>query len=430
MISERQFRLALKRGLPVIIGTALLTGAAAAAVSVLLPPSYVATQELTVVAPLVPAGNAGGESSQVRRLTTSAALLVSDSVLHRAVDGGTGDVEELRESVSVETDSDSDLLTISLVDGDEASAVDTLSTIVSSARQLEVATEQARIQAALEGVDRDIADVAGDDDAAAVYLSGLRDTRVGLLAALSSLTPSMQPVAEPSVRATSVGPSLPVAIAVGVVAGGLLGASWIVLGTRFRPRVLHGEDVRALGLPVVAGPDDSVAQAARRISNLSFTASGEARSLVLVMLGRAEALVDHVVQISTRMETPLRIVKVDGGDAWNESVPLDESVVVSRLSEEDVFSSTFERETAGAPGRPVITTVSASDEVIVRAGSIVGAAVLVVPVGSDAAPLQRVSTALRESGVDVVGVVVMGRRSTRSDKGSRADVQPLESSRS
>jgi hypothetical protein len=428
MLSERQFRLALRRGLVVIVGVALLAGGAAAAAYLLLPPRYVATQEFAVVAPLVSAGESGSEGSQVRRLSTSAELLVSESVLNRAIDGDY-DVEDLRARLDVKTNSDSDLVTVSVAGGEMSEVVNTLSAVVSAARRAEVATERARIESALEGVNRDLAAAGSADGPIAVNLAGLQDAKADLTATLSSLTPSMQPVAEPSVRKAPLGPSLPITIIVGLIGGALLGASYVLLRTRFVPRVLHGEDVRVLGVPVVAGPESSLAQAARRLSIMSRSGSGEPRPLVLVMLGQqSEPLLEAIAGIAARGGQRLEMVKVGGSDSGGTDTSPDEPVVVHELDEDDVFSSGFEQLIQGTPDRWVIVSVSASDEVAVRVGTVVSPVVLVVREGDGARALERISHALEASRVEVAGAVVLGRRSARS--GQTGSARLLVSGRS
>ncbi|MGY2083212.1 hypothetical protein [Blastococcus sp. SYSU DS0539] len=418
-----------------IVGTAILVSASAGSASLLLPPRYVATQDLAVVPPLISAGGvASRDASQTRLLNTDAALLASDAVLNQAgkVVGATG--RELQDRLIVATNENSDLVTVSLSATSAPRAVRELGAIVETAQQAEVATERARIEAALAGVGREIETVRESEVAAqAVNLDTLETVRANLAAALASLGSSMQPVAAPSTQQLQRGPGTLVALLAGGVVGAVLGAAIVLFRARFRPRVFGADDVRALGLRVLAGPDDPVSQAARRVSNAAQIGPAESAPLALVRVdGPVSNLEQAIVSTAQQEERSLRLIHVLPSRQSADSIAAINDGPIARhtMDEDAVFSDSFRQAVEGGAGDWVLVSVMASDAVLVRACSVIGSVVFAVHEGSDARSLERLSGAVQESGAAILGVVILRERGGRrqrahGDTGVQAErVQP------
>jgi hypothetical protein len=414
MLSERQLRAAMKRGLPVIVGTAILSGAAATGASVVVAPQYVASQALAVQPPPI-RGSAVSDASQSRLLSTNSALLTSESVLEQAgvFAGTTG--KSLQSRLSVETDTNSDLLTLSVEAEEAGRAESELAAVIEAAKETEVATERARITAAVVEVQRQVDSTGiGSGDDQAVDPAALEAARAQLSAALASLTSSMQEVASPVVREASRTPEPPVAAIAGAVAGLVLGAALVVIRTRYRARVLGPDDVRPLGVAVLSGPDESLSQAARRINNVARRDEARFGPVVLVHLDAPTLALDKAVLAQSRVRCEeLRVIEVrpdviggsnarPGGDSTESWLTVDEDAV---------FSPAFRQEVTAAEAAGVLVSVAGSDSVVFRASTVVGASIVAVRQGAPLESLRRILDGLTQSNVTVLGVVIMGKRS-------------------
>src|SRR3954469_23623795 len=416
MLSERQVGAALRRGSVFIVGLAVVTGAAAAVTSAALPARFVASQALAVEPPLLSASGAAlGEAGQTRLLSTNSKLLVSNSVLEEAGESVGTAVESLRDRLNVQTDTNSDLVHVSITAGDPKRAAAELRAVIVTAQETEIATERARIQSALDGVDREIEASRTDPSSrAGVDLAALEPARANLTAALASLASSMHLVGTPTTEETSNGPSLPVATGTGVVVGGVLGAALTLFRTRYRARILGVEDVRALGLTVLAGPEDWVDQAARRISNIAYDDSGRRRPLVLVHVGgEIPDLDDAMLRLAGHEAQRLRLVEVRPAGHASPSLRSDDHPEISMVSldEDAVFAPAYKRALEGATEGWVLVSVAASDQAVLRASSIVGRAVVAVREGHESEELDRLGRALAGSRVELLGVLLIGKRS-------------------
>jgi hypothetical protein len=177
---------------------------------------------------------------------------------------------------------------------------------------------------------------------------------------------------------------------------------------------------------VLTGPEESTAQGARRISNLSRDASGRATPLVLVHVGGVMTTLDNqIIALSQQNEDKLRFVQVrangQGGEVVNP--PDDADVAFLTMDEDAVFSSSFRLEVEAFPDAWVVVSVAGSDQAIVRACAVVNSAILVVREGERTETLERVTRALRHSPTTadaVVGVVIIGTQTRRDVRAHRA----------